>query len=294
MIDIDENTITAAVNARIGPNADPRLAQVMESLTRHLHSFVREVGLTEEEWKAGIDFLMATGQMCSDKRQEFILLSDVLGVSMLGVAMNNRKPKEATEATVFGPFHVEGSDWFEYGADISGGASGVPCVVSGQVRAIDGTPLAGAVLDIWHADDAGFYDVQLEHDELRCRGRMRTDASGHFKFRTVKPVAYPIPSDGPVGHMLEALGRHPWRPAHIHFMVQADGYETLVTHCFDKGDIYLESDTVFGVRASLISEFVLHTEGAESPEAVPGLPFYTLDFDLVLNPLPAPSHLKTA
>jgi hydroxyquinol 1,2-dioxygenase len=283
MIDIDETTITAAVNARIGPDAQPRFAQIMESLTRHVHAFVREVGLTEQELDAGIEFLTATGKMCDEKRQEFILLSDVLGISMLCVALNNQKHEAATEGTVFGPFHVPESSWFERGDDISAGATGVPCLVSGQVRDVDGTPVSNAVLDVWHADGAGLYDVQRAHDEFRCRGRTRTDASGHFKFWTVKPVAYPIPDDGPVGKMLSALGRHPWRPAHIHFMVVADGYQPLVTQIFDARDRYLESDTVFGVRASLIGDFILNTAAQEKAENHMKEDFYTVNADLVLN-----------
>lgn len=284
MRNLNEHTITDAVNARLADCTNPRLKEIMMSLTRHMHEFVREVGLTEQEWLAGIEFLTATGHKCDDRRQEFILLSDTLGVSMLCVALNNRKPAAATEATVFGPFHVEDAKRFENGDDISSGAVGTPCFVSGQVRAVDGTPVPHASLEVWHADGAGFYDVQVVEDEFRCRGRLFADGDGFFDFRTIKPAAYPIPSDGPVGKMLDAVGRHPWRPAHIHFRVRADGYETLVTQVFDGKDRFLDSDAVFGVRSSLLGKFVLHAAGSEYAGSTYEAPFYTLHFDIVLNP----------
>jgi hydroxyquinol 1,2-dioxygenase len=284
MRNLNENTITEAVNARLSTDTPPRLREIMTSLTKHLHDFVREVQLTEEEWMQGIQFLTATGQKCDDKRQEFILLSDTLGVSTLCVALNNRTPAPATESTVFGPFHAEGAAFFEAGSDISNGARGTPCFVKGQVRSVTGEPVPHAEIDVWHSDDAGFYDVQTGADEFRCRARLRADEHGNFRFRTIKPAAYPIPDDGPVGQMLNSVGRHPWRPAHIHFLVQAKGYEKLITQVFEDGDRYLDSDAVFGVRSSLVGQYPLHSAGEAYEGSVVDTPFYTLDFDLVLIP----------
>jgi hydroxyquinol 1,2-dioxygenase len=270
---LDHHTITDAVIARFADTPSPRLKRVLTSLVQHLHDFAREVELTEEEWMQGITFLTATGQKCDGKRQEFILLSDTLGLSMLTVAMNQNKPAGCTEATVFGPFHVEGAPRYDNGADVGNGAAGERCVVHGTVRALDGSPIGGAVLDVWQADATGHYDVQYSHLEgAQGRGVLVSDSDGRFHFKTVVPVAYPIPVDGPVGDMLRATGRHPWRPAHLHFMVSAAGYETLVTHVFRGDDKYLDSDAVFGVRESLLGNWM--------PQADGGL---RLDFDLVLN-----------
>lgn len=285
MRNVDVQNVTDAVNARLSNCANPRLKAIMAGLTSHLHDFVREVGLTEAEWLEGIEFLTATGHMCDDQRQEFIMLSDVLGVSMLTVALNNSKPPGATDATVLGPFHLENTPSFDNGADIANGAVGIPCFMSGQVRGLNGEAIAHAQFDVWHADQAGFYDTQYAGGALRARARLQTDADGRFQFRTIKPVAYPIPSDGPVGKMLTAVGRHPWRPAHAHFMLQASGYETLVTHVFENGDPYLDSDPVFGVRSSLIADFVLREAGIEHNGEMMDQPFYTVDLCFVLNPV---------
>ncbi len=273
MRNLDQYNITQAVLARMANTPDPRLKQIMTSLVQHLHAFAREVKLTEAEWKAGIDFLTATGHMCTEQRQEFILLSDTLGLSMLTVAQNNDKPAGCTEATVFGPFHVEGAPHYEHGADVSNGASGVPCLVRGSVRGLDGQPVAGALIDVWQADADGKYDVQrTDLPEAQGRGVLRSGEDGRFHFQSVVAEPYPIPDDGPVGDMLRATGRHPWRPAHLHFMIQAPGYETLVTHVFRDGGPYLDSDAVFGVRQSLVADWVQHPDGT-----------YSLDFDFVLN-----------
>lgn len=284
MINIDEHTITDAVIARFDQCESPRLKEILSSLVRHLHDFAREVRLTEAEWMQGIEFLTATGQKCDDKRQEVILLSDTLGVSMLIVAQNNVRPPAATEATVFGPFHVNGAPQYPLGADITNGAPGQPLYVRATVRGLDGRPVAGAVVDTWQADEDGFYDVQLPGAPLRARGVLRSDAKGQVYFRSILPVAYPVPTDGPVGRMLLASGRHPWRPAHVHFMIQAAGYETLITHVFRDGDQYLDGDVVFGVRSSLIAQYVHHEAGAPPFGPATGGGFYTLDFDFVLNP----------
>ncbi len=282
---ITEHNITDAVLARFEACTDPRLKEVLGALVRHLHSFVRETRLTEAEWMLGIEFLTATGHMTDAKRQEFILLSDTLGVSMLTVAQNHNKPAGATEATVFGPFHVADAPQFAQGDDISGGAPGEPLFVNCTVKALDGTPLANATVDVWQADDDGFYDVQYKDlAQARARGVLHTNPQGRLHFRSILPVAYPIPTDGPVGRMLVASGRHPWRPAHVHFMIQAKGFQTLITHVFRAGDPYLDSDVVFGVRASLVSEFKAHAAGTGPQAANIDRAYHTLDFDFVLNP----------
>jgi hydroxyquinol 1,2-dioxygenase len=285
MRNITEDNITDAVIARFDGCTDERLKEVLSSLVRHLHAFVRETRLTEPEWRHGIQFLTATGHTTDAKRQEFILLSDTLGVSMLTVAQNHSLAAGATEATVFGPFHVDTAPTFDNGADISGGAPGEPLFVNCNVLSLDGTPVAGATVDVWQADEEGFYDVQRpELTQTRARGVLHSDAQGRFAFRSILPVAYPIPTDGPVGRMLVATGRHPWRPAHVHFMIRAPGFETLVTHVFRAGDPYLDSDVVFGVRASLVADFIAHVAG-RGPHArdVEGR-YHTLDFDFVLQP----------
>lgn len=274
MRNIDQHSITQAVIDSLEGCAAPRLKQVLTSLVTHLHDFAREVKLTEAEWTQGIAFLTATGQKCDDKRQEFILLSDVLGLSMLTVAMNNDKPAGCTEATVFGPFFVEGAPHYAHGDDLANGAAGEPCEVRGTVRGLGGEPIAGAVIDVWQADAGGHYDVQhMGLDHAQGRGVLHSGADGGFHFRTIVAEAYPIPTDGPVGALLEATARHPWRPAHLHFKIEASGYEPLITHVFRDGGAWLDSDAVFGVRQSLVADWVAQADGT-----------YTLDFDFVLNP----------
>lgn len=274
MRNLDQNTITEAVLARHAPTMDPRFRQIMTSLVNHLHAFAREVHLTEEEWFKGIEFLTRCGHITDDKRQEFILLSDVLGLSMLTVAMNNDKPAGCTEATVFGPFHVEGAPHYELGTDIANGARGIPCLVRGTVRGIGGEPVPGAELDVWQSDEDGLYDVQhAEIEHAQARGILNADAQGRYHFRSILAVPYAIPHDGPVGDLLKASGRHPWRPAHLHFMIKAEGYETLITHVFRSDDPYLDSDAVFGVRQSLIADWKQQPDGS-----------YLVEYDFVLNP----------
>jgi hydroxyquinol 1,2-dioxygenase len=283
-----EDDITAEVLERFGGTPDPRLRQIMLGLVKHLHAFVKEVELTEAEWFQAIEILTEAGRMCSDKRQEFILFSDTLGVSMVVDLINHRKPDGATESTVFGPFHRLGAPEMPAGGNIAHrDETGTPTLVSGRVLDLDGKPIAGALLDVWQAQSSGLYDSQDDNlgSELHMRGKFRTDAGGRYLIRTVLPVNYPIPSDGPVGRMLSATGRHPWRPAHIHFVVSADGYEPVTTHIFDRRDEYLGSDAVFAVKDSLICDFARH----ESPEGDAARldiapPYYSADFDFRLKP----------
>lgn len=287
MRNLNEDNITQAVLARLVDMPENRLKTILVSLIQHLHTFARETNLTEEEWKQGIDFLTATGHKCTETRQEFILLSDTLGLSQLVVAQNHKRSKVATEQTVFGPFHVPGAPQFPpHGANITRGAVGDPCFVSARVLTAAGAPLSGATVDVWQADAEGFYDVQAPdwaRDNMSLRGQFLTDERGAIAMRTVFPKSYPIPTDGTVGQFLEATHRHPMRPAHIHFMVQKLGYDTLVTHVFVDGDEYLDSDVVFGVRSSCVGQYVRHEPGTAPDGTVLDVPFYTMECDLVLD-----------
>jgi len=274
MRNLNQDTITQAVIACLAPTGDARLKEVLTSLVQHLHAFAREVKLTEREWEQGIEFLTRVGHMTDDKRQEFILLSDTLGLSTLIVAMNHDKPEGCTEATVFGPFHVQGAPHYQLGQDIANGAQGAPCLVRGTVRSITGEPIAGAILEVWQADSEGTYDVQRpELDHHQARGVLQAGPGGDYHFRSILAQPYPIPHDGPVGDMLRATGRHPWRPAHLHFMVTAPGFQRVITHVFRSDDGYLDSDVVFGVRQSLVADWVIQPDGT-----------YLLEYDFVLNP----------
>lgn len=249
-----------SVEVVTGRNANARserLRQVMEVITRKLHEAVKELEPTQEEWMEAILFLTRTGQMCNEWRQEFILLSDVLGVSMLVDAINNRKPSGASESTVLGPFHVADAPDLPMGANICLDAKGEDMVVSGRILDTNGNPIPGALIDVWQANDEGFYDVQQKgiQPDFNLRGIFRTGPDGSYWFRAVKPKYYPIPDDGPVGQLLGKLGRHPYRPAHLHYIIKADGFETLVTHIFDPDDRYIHSDAVFGVKESLLAKF---------------------------------------
>jgi len=252
-----EDNSVEVVTGRNRNAKDERLRQVMEVVTRKLHEAVKEVEPTHEEWFQAIQFLTKTGQLCNEWRQEFILLSDVLGVSMLVDAINNRKPSGASESTVLGPFHVEDAPILDMGANICLDRKGEDMVVHGRILDTDGKPVEGAVIDVWQANDEGFYDVQQKgiQPDFNLRGVFRTGADGSYWFRAVKPKYYPIPDDGTVGKLLGQLGRHPNRPAHLHYMIKADGFETLITHIFDPDDPYIHSDAVFGVKESLLAEF---------------------------------------
>jgi hydroxyquinol 1,2-dioxygenase len=287
MRNLTEANVTDAVIERFAHTPDARLQVIMTSLVKHLHAFIREVNLTEEEWLAGIQFLTATGQLCDERRQEFILLSDTLGASTLKDLINHRKPEGATEWSILGPFYRSGAHELPPGASIAGNEAGEPVVVFGRVLGPDGAPIGGASLDVWQSDAEGFYDLQkLEAGEMNLRGRFRTDANGEYIFRTIKPSFYPIPDDGPVGKMLRAAGRHPYRPAHIHFQVSAKGYVPLTTELYLNGDPYLDSDVVFGVRSSLIVNLkkIESSEQAARYNVTP--PFYTLRYDFVLEAAP--------
>jgi len=274
MRNLTQDNITQAVIARFADTPDPRLKEVMTSLVQHLHAFARDVKLTEDEWFRGIQFLTRTGHITDDRRQEFILLSDTLGLSMLTIAMNNEKPAGCTEATVFGPFYVEDAPSYDLGEDVANGAPGVPCQVRGTVRGLDGEAVPGAEIHVWQADAEGKYDVQREGLAApQARGVLHADGQGRYHFRSILAEAYPIPDDGPVGDMLKATRRHPWRPAHLHFMIKAPGYETLTTHVFRNGDGYLDSDAVFGVRQSLVADWVKQPDGR-----------YLVEYDFVLAP----------
>ncbi len=286
MRNFDEHSITDAVRERVANAGNPRVRQISDALVRHLHDFVREVEPTQAEWEWAIDFLTRTGHMCDQNRQEFILLSDALGVSMLVDAINHRLPGDATETTVLGPFYVQEAPEVELGANISPAVQGQPLLVTGSVRHANGGPIASAEVDVWHADGDGYYDVQQLDDThgITMRARLRTDADGKFHFWSVMPAAYPIPNDGPVGQMLVAQGRHPYRPGHVHFMIDAPGCERLVTHVFVAGDEYLDSDVVFGVKDSLIRPFEERPAGTAPDGATVNGPYRHLHYDFVLSP----------
>jgi protocatechuate 3,4-dioxygenase beta subunit len=278
--------ITARAVARFETTADPRLREIMRALVSHLHAFVSEVGLTEEEWGEAIEILTATGHITDDKRQEFILWSDALGLSMLVDAMAHDKPGDATESTVLGPFYVAGSPLREYGASIMEQGGGTPAWVHGRVLDVSGTPIAGAELDVWEGADNQLYAVQdPDAPEFHLRGRFLTREHGSYAFLTVRPVPYPIPYDGPVGRMLAETGRHPWRPAHLHMIVSAPGYESVKTHIFDSASAYLDSDAVFAVKPSLLREFVARSaDDPERPAAVNG-EWCSVENDIILAPM---------
>jgi catechol 1,2-dioxygenase len=277
--------ITAAVLASFDKCPDERLRTVMRALTTHLHSFVKDVALTEEEWRTAIEVLTATGHITSGKRQEWILWSDALGVSMLVDAISNRTPDGATESTVQGPFYVPGSPQRGYGERIDEMPAGDPLWVHGTVRSLDGRPLPGAELDIWQNGDNELYAVQdPEAPEDHLRGRFAARDDGSYGFVTVRPSPYPIPYDGPVGHMLSATGRHPWRPAHIHVIVRAPGHKSLTTHIFDSQSEHIDGDAVFAVKPSLLRDLTAHPAGdPHRPDGVTGS-WWSLTSDFVLVP----------
>jgi protocatechuate 3,4-dioxygenase beta subunit len=279
-----EEQITQNVLDSMTQAPNPRLKAVMTSLTQHLHAFIREVEPTQEEWMAGIQFLTRTGQMCDDKRQEFILFSDITGVTMLVDAINHRLPDGATESTIFGPYYREGAPELPTGATISQDGRGEPVVVTGRVLSTDGTPIPDALLDIWETDENGLYEQQdPEQPDMNLRGKFRTDSEGRYSFIGIKPVSYAIPDDGPVGQLLRELGRHPYRPAHIHVLISAEDFVPVTTHLFVKGDRYLDSDAVFGTKDTLVVDFVRHDSAEEAARYDVTPPFYTVEYDFFLK-----------
>lgn len=287
--------IAQAVIERMSDCQDPRFKQVMSSLIRHAHAFVQDVDLKPEEWMAAVQFLTDSGKMCDDKRQEFILLSDTLGISMLVVALDQARGAAAlkahpptvapTEATVLGPFYSEGAPELPLGAQLDGAGEGEPCYYHGQVTDTAGKPIAGAILDVWSSDDEGFYDLQKgDGNAMTLRARFRTDADGRYHYWSIKPAFYPVPNDGPVGRMLRRMGRHPNRPAHMHTMLQAPGHERLITHIFVSDSPYIESDAVFGVRESLIADFQAHPAGTAPDGRRLDQPWFSAPYDFCLVP----------
>ncbi|AWW41299.1 intradiol ring-cleavage dioxygenase [Streptomyces cadmiisoli] len=283
--DVNGTGVTREAVASLAATADPRLRELLTGLVRHLHDFARETRLTQAEWEQAIGFLTATGQACTDTRQEFILLSDVFGVSMLVETLGGERPPGTTESTVLGPFHLTESPPRALGDDIDLVGGGEPCVISGRVLSEDGTPLPGAVLDVWQADGDGHYDVQQPESQPPGNGRgvFTADDKGRFWFRTCVPAPYPIPTDGPVGELLRATGRHPYRPAHIHFIATAPGHTPVTTHIFVAGSDYLDSDAVFAVKQSLVQDFTDTDDPALAGEFGVPNPFRHARFDLVLE-----------
>ncbi len=289
-----EAQLVERVVASFGATPDPRFRELMQALTRHLHAFLREVRLTEEEWQRAIEFLTAAGHITDDRRQEFILLSDVLGASMQVIAINNEAYRNATEATVFGPFFVEGSPEIQLGSDIAAGAPGEPCWVEGTVTDASGKPVPHALIEVWEADQDGLYDVQYSDGRVAARGHLYSDAEARYRFWAVTPTPYPIPHAGPVGQMLAATGRSPMRASHLHFMVKADGFRTLVTHIFVRGDELLDRDSVFGVKDSLVLDFTPQPAGTPTPDGrdLGDRAWSRVRFDIVLAPAAAPAAGK--
>ena len=285
MRQFNEDNLTEAVVARLEKTKNPRLREIMQSAVKHLHAFAREVNLTEEEWFEGIKFLTAVGQKCDDKRQEFILLSDILGLSMMLVAVNHKGAPGATEATVLGPFFAHGAKEYGYGADLRAGASqkGEDVWVSGRILSVDGKPILNAVLDIWQAKADGIYDLQTE-GEFELRGRVRANEKGEYAFASYKPKFYSIPVDGPVGDLIRATTNNHMRPAHMHAIVSAPGYQPVITHVFVEGDPHLDSDAVYAVKDSLIAKYKKVNDAAQAKKLGLPNPFLRLDWDFRLSP----------
>lgn len=295
--EINEKTLTDVVLAQFQNAPNPRVKQIMTSLVRHLHDFVRDVELTFDEWRYAIDFLTRTGQMCTESRQEFIMLSDTMGVSMLVDAINHRMPEGATQTTVLGPFYLENPLELPLGYDLAKNLPGEKLFVQGTVNTAAGGPLANAIVDTWQSDAEGYYDVQRDNvdpNEPHVRGRFRTDSQGRFHFWTILPTPYAVPYDGTVGEMIKGSGRHPWRPAHLHFLIQADGHETLITHLFVEGSPYLDSDAVFGVKKSLIQTFSHEAPGIAPDGRKMDGPWRKLVYDFGLRCVAQPAPAAAA
>lgn len=288
MRDLTSETITPAVISTMRDTKDARLAEILESLVRHLHDFVRDVELTEDEWAAGVDYLTRTGHTCTPTRQEFILLSDVLGVTMLVDALSNRRSAEATQNSVLGPYFREDRPQSVDGADISGGLPGTPLFFEGRVVDRDGAPVPGAAVDVWHSDADGHYDMEVPgREDPAMRALLRTDESGHFAFRSIRPSSYPIPGDGPVGELMSATSRSLMRPAHVHLLVEAAGFQRVTTMLFPADDLYLDTDPVFGVKQSLVETYETHAADAGPCGGLTDEPYTLLRRTFVLEPQPA-------
>ena len=285
---IDENTVTDAVLEQMSSTENPRLKEIMAAAVRHLHAFAREMDLTPEEWLAGIGFLTAVGQKCSPIRQEFILLSDTLGLSSVVNSLNDKRvqggiPKmsEDTKSSLLGPFYRHGSPVFEYGQSVAAKTPGSEIAYYGRVQDFTGKGIANATIQIWQTDEGGMYDTQRQDgSEMDMRGTFHTDSEGRFCLRTVRPLSYSVPMDGPVGEMIRAQRRHGMRPAHTHFLISATGYRELVTALYMSSDEYIDSDTVFGVTASLVTE----PKTGDSSSPFPNLPSVRYDFVLAAAP----------
>jgi hydroxyquinol 1,2-dioxygenase len=280
---VNEQNLTDVVLERWQDVPNPRLKQVMQSLIKHLHAFVRDIEPSEKEWALAIDFLTRAGQMSDDKRQEVILFSDVMGVSMLVDAINHRLATGATPSTVEGPFHVANAPSVADGGNMAKGAPGIPCFVSGTVRDLDGKPVGNASLDLWQTDGEGFYESQRGTAEPWMRGIYRTKPDGSYTIRTVAPISYTIPMDGPVGALMQKTDISHMRPAHIHFCLESPGYHRLVTHLFQRGCPYIETDVVYGVKEPLIVEFEKKPAGTAPNGEKVDTPFYVIHYDFVLQ-----------
>ena len=283
---VTEENLTGIVAERWSNVPDPRLRQIMTSLIEHLHAWVRDIEPTEAEWFTAIDFLTRTGKLCTDKRQEFILLSDTLGVSMLVDAINHRLSTKATPTTVTGPFHIDDSPHIEDGASMAGDAPGIPCFVQGKITDFDGKPVGNVKLDIWQTDGEGLYEAQVENSDDYMRGIYHSRPDGTYLIQTVAPIGYTIPLDGTVGELFSHTNISPYRPAHIHFMIELPGFHKVTTHLFQKGDKYIETDVVYGVKGPLIVEFQKKAAGEKAPNGeVMKKPFYVVNYDFTLQKL---------
>ncbi len=280
---VTEENLTDLAIERWKNIPDPRLRRIMTSMIKHMHAFVRDVELTEAEWLTAINWLTRTGKMCTNKRQEFILASDVLGISMLVDAINHRLETGATPTTVTGPFHIHDSPELENGANMAGNAPGIPCFVTGIVRSLDGKPIKGAVLDIWQTDGDGLYEAQRDVKEPWLRAIYRTQADGSYVFRTVAPIGYTIPMDGTIGELMTRTKISHMRPAHIHFLIDAPGYHRIITHIFQKGDQYIDTDVVFGVKKELIVPFEKKSDGRTPTGETSNKPFFEVHYDFTLQ-----------
>lgn len=283
---VTEDNITELAARRWASAHDPRTAELMTALVRHLHAFAREVRLTEPEWMAAMRWLTETGQISDEKREEFILASDVLGLSMLVVQMNHAFDAKATPATVLGPFHIDGSPEKDFGGDMSDGLPGAPLYITGTVRGLDGSPVGGAILDVWQADEEGAYESQIpDIDEARLRAKYATRPDGSYCLRTIAPKGYSIPMDGPVGQLIGATDISHFRPAHVHFLINAAGYEPLITHLFQEGAEYLDSDVVFGTKQELVVAFEQREPGPTPDGGESAKPWLEARYDFVLQPV---------